>query len=164
MKFYARTQELNLLNQLKEQTKDTARMTVLTGRRRVGKTKLALEFAGNHKYLYFFIAKKSETLLCEEFLAEIKKQFSVPVIGEIRFFKDIFALLLELAKAEQFTLILDEFQEFYTINPAVYSEIQHLWDMNKDQTHLNLICIDRYHSTVIKVYRCTHTFYFSMAT
>ena len=153
MKFYARTQELNLLNQLKEQTKDTARMTVLTGRRRVGKTKLALEFAGNHKYLYFFIAKKSETLLCEEFLAEIKKQFSVPVIGEIRFFKDIFALLLELAKAEQFTLILDEFQEFYTINPAVYSEIQHLWDMNKDQTHLNLICIGSVSSRINKIFQ-----------
>ncbi|MDH3347745.1 MAG: ATP-binding protein [Desulfobulbaceae bacterium] len=153
MKFYDRNQELHLLKQLKMQTTETARMTVLTGRRRVGKTKLALEFAGDHKHLYFFIAKKSEKLLCEEFLAEIKTKFTIPVIGNVRFFKDIFALLLELAKTEQFTLILDEFQEFYTINPAVYSEIQHLWDVNKEQTHLNLICIGSIYSLINKIFQ-----------
>ncbi|MCK5194443.1 MAG: ATP-binding protein, partial [Desulfobulbaceae bacterium] len=153
MKFYNRTREIQLLSQLKEQTADTARMTVLTGRRRVGKTKLALEFARDHKHLYFFIAKKSEQLLCEEFLTEIKNQFSMPVIGKIRSFKDIFALLLQLAQTEQFTLILDEFQEFYTINPAVYSEIQHLWDLNKDKTHLNLICIGSVYSLINKIFQ-----------
>ncbi|NQU64750.1 MAG: ATPase, partial [SAR324 cluster bacterium] len=60
MKFYNRNLELNLLRGLKDQTADVARMTVLTGRRRLGKTKLALEFARDHKHLYFFIAKKSE--------------------------------------------------------------------------------------------------------
>lgn len=153
MKFYDRIQELNLLRELKDQTVDVARMTVLTGRRRLGKTKLAVEFASNHKHLYFFIAKKSERLLCDEFLTEIKKKFSVPVIGEIRYFKDIFALLFELAKTEQITLILDEFQEFYTINPAVYSEIQNLWDVNKDQTHLNLICIGSVYSLINKIFQ-----------
>jgi AAA+ ATPase superfamily predicted ATPase len=153
MRFYARTQELQLLKQLKEQTVDSSRMTVLTGRRRVGKTKLALEFTRDHKHLYFFIAKKSEKLLCEEFLTEIKKQFSVPIIGEIRSFKDLFALLLQLAETEQLTLILDEFQEFYTINSAVYSEMQHLWDLAKDQTHLNLICIGSVYSLINKIFQ-----------
>ena len=153
MKFYNRTQELQLLGQLQKQTAERSRMTVLIGRRRVGKTKLALEFAKGHKHLYFFVAKKSERLLCEDFLAEIKSQFTVPVIGDIRFFNDIFALLLELAKTEQFTLILDEFQEFYTINPAVYSEIQHLWDVQRDQTHLNLICIGSVYSLINKIFQ-----------
>lgn len=53
---------------------------------------------------------------------EIKKRFDIPVYGEIRHFKDVFALLIDLAKKERFTLILDEFQEFYGINPAVYPE------------------------------------------
>ena len=48
--------------------------------------------------------------------------FDIPVYGEIRPFKDVFALLIDLAKKERFTLILDEFQEFYGINPAVYPE------------------------------------------
>ena len=153
MKFYNRLDEINLLGQLKKQSAVASRLTVLMGRRRVGKTKLALEFANNHKHLYFFIAKKSENLLCEEFLTEIKKQFSIPVIGDIRYFKEIFTLLLELSKAEPFTLILDEFQEFATINPAVYSELQHLWDINKDQTHLNLICIGSVYSLINKIFQ-----------
>lgn len=153
MKFYDRKQELCILKQVKKQTADEAKMVVLTGRRRIGKTKLALEFVSKHKHLYFFIARKSEKLLCEEFLEEIKTKFSVPVIGEIKFFKDIFALLIELAKNQQFTLILDEFQEFYTINPAIYSELQHLWDVNYDKIHLNLICIGSVYSLIYKIFQ-----------
>ena len=97
MKFYNRKPELKILEQLRQQTDSAARMTVLTGRRRVGKTRLALEFAESHKHLYLFVAKKSEQLLCEDFLAEIKERFAVPVIGDIRSFKDIFALLLEIS-------------------------------------------------------------------
>ncbi len=152
MKFYDRKQELKILEQLRLQTGTAARMTVLTGRRRVGKTKLALEFAKSHKHLYLFIAKKSEQLLCEDFLADIKGLFSLPVIGEIRTFKDIFALLLEISKKEKFTLIIDEFQEFYTINQSVYSEIQHLWDKNKDSSKLNLICIGSVFSLIKKIF------------
>jgi len=48
---------------------------------------------------------------------------------------------MELSKKNPFTLIVDEFQEFLQINPAVYAEIQHLWDINKGKCHLNLICI-----------------------
>lgn len=153
MRFYNRKQELDILAKLRQQTIQTARMTVLTGRRRVGKTKLALEFAKNHKHLYFFIAKKSERLLCQDFLAEIKKFFPAPIIGEIRSFKDIFALLLELSKNEPFTLILDEFQEFYTINTATYSEIQRLWDINKDHSQLNLICIGSIYSLINRIFQ-----------
>jgi len=152
MEFYDRKQELALLEQLREQTNSAARMTVLTGRRRVGKTKLALEFTKSHKHLYLFIAKKSEQLLCEDFLTEIKNLFTLPIIGDIRSFKDVFALLLEISKKEQFTLIIDEFQEFYTINPAVYSEIQHLWDLHKDTSGLNLICIGSVFSLIKKIF------------
>ena len=51
MKFYDRKKELNELNKLLGQTRNSARMTVLTGRRRVGKTLLSLEFVKNQKYI-----------------------------------------------------------------------------------------------------------------
>ncbi len=152
MEFYDRKQELTLLEQLRQQTGSAARMTVLTGRRRVGKTKLALEFVQSHKHLYLFVAKKSEQLLCEDFLTEIRNIFPLPIIGAIRSFKDIFALLLEISKKEQFTLIIDEFQEFHTINPAVYSEVQNLWDKNKDSSKLNLICIGSVFSLIKQIF------------
>jgi AAA+ ATPase superfamily predicted ATPase len=152
MKFYNRTSELAVLGTLHEQTKESGRMTVITGRRRVGKTLLALEFAKDHRSLYFFVSKKSEALLCSEYMDEIKKTFEIPVYGEIRHFRDVFALLLDLARKESFTLIIDEFQEFYAINPAVYSELQHLWDVNKARCRMNLICIGSVYSLMHRIF------------
>lgn len=127
-------------------------MAVITGRRRVGKTMLALELAGRHKFIYLFVSKKAEHLLCMEYIEEIKKQFTLPVLGDIKSIKDIFALLLDLSKQEQFVVIIDEFQEFYNINPAVYSEIQRLWDLNKSKCKMNLICIGSVYSLMHKIF------------
>jgi AAA+ ATPase superfamily predicted ATPase len=152
MKFYNRKSELSELGKLYEQANEAARMTVVTGRRRVGKTMLALEFARGHRSLYLFVSKKSEALLCAEYLEEIRKLFEIPVYGEIRNFRDVFAFLLDLAKKERFTLIIDEFQEFYAINPAIYSEIQHLWDLNKSVCRMNLVCIGSVYSLMHRIF------------
>ena len=152
MKFYDRKRELGELRKIQSQTDSSARMTVITGRRRIGKTSLALEFAGSHRYLYFFVSKKSEPLLCAEYINDIQREFDIPVIGTINTFKDVFMLLIEISKKKPFTLILDEFQEFYSINPAVYSEIQHLWDINKAGCHLNLICIGSVYSLMHRIF------------
>ncbi|MDD5483881.1 MAG: ATP-binding protein [Kiritimatiellae bacterium] len=153
MKFYDRQKEITELQKMFQQSGSSARMTVLTGRRRVGKTLLALEYASRHKFIYLFVSKKSEPLLCAEFLDEIKKHFDVPVIGDIKAFKDIFALLLEIAKKEHFTLIVDEFQEFQNVNPSVFSEIQHLWDLHKARCKLNLIFIGSVYSLMHKIFQ-----------
>lgn len=152
MKFYDRERELAELGKVEKQTGAAARMTVITGRRRVGKTSLALEFAQSRRHLYLFVSKKSESLLCSEFLEDIRRQFDLPVIGEIRTFRDIFRLLLELSRKESFTLIVDEFQEFLQVNPAVYSEIQHAWDLNKCKCRLNLICIGSVYSLMRRIF------------
>ncbi len=154
MKFYDRKQELAELNKLLGQARNSARMTVLTGRRRVGKTLLSLEFIKGQKYIYFFVAKKSESLLCDEYLQEIKSLFpDAPIIGEIRHFKDVFQLLLQIAQKEHFTLIMDEFQEFYNINDSIYSEIQKLWDLNKSRCRMNVIFIGSVYSLMHKIFQ-----------
>ena len=152
MKFYGRERELAELDKVEKQTRNASRMIVVTGRRRVGKTSLALKFAQSRKHLYLFVSKKSEPLLCSEYLEEIQRQFNMPVVGEIKTFRDIFRLLLEISKKEPFTLVVDEFQEFLQINPAVYSEIQHLWDLNKGSCCLNLICIGSVYSLMHRIF------------
>ncbi len=152
MKFYGRKKELEELEKLFAQIKYGAKMVVLTGRRRVGKTLLALKFTEKHKFIYLFVAKKSEQLLCNEYLEEIKKNFKLPIIGEIKSFKEIFTLLLEIAKQHKFILIIDEFQIFYQINPAVFSDMQHLWDLNKDKCNLQLILAGSVYSIMHKIF------------
>lgn len=153
MKFYAREKEPDLLFKQYNQLDNSAKMTVLTGRRRIGKTSLATRFAQNKKHIYLFISKKSESLLCEEFLETIKNELNYPVIGKITKFKDIFKLLLEIAKTEKIIIIIDEFQEFYNINPSVYSDLQNLWDNYKFVSKMQVIFIGSIYSLMHKIFQ-----------
>ena len=152
-KFYNRYIELNELKKLNS-AEGGSHMVVLTGRRRVGKTALALEFARNLKHVYLFVAKKAENMLCEEYLNEIKGVFpELPVIGEIHYFRDIFELLLRLSQKEKITVVIDEFQEFFYINPSVYSDIQKLWDLNKNRCELTVVFIGSVYSLMYKIFQ-----------
>jgi AAA+ ATPase superfamily predicted ATPase len=153
MKFYNREAEITDLDALSELTASRAQMTVITGRRRMGKTMLALHAVATQQYIYFFVSKKAEKLLCDEYVEEIKTKLDVPVHGEFSSFADLFKLLIDLAKNKRFTLIIDEFQEFYHINPAIYSEIQKLWDLQKQSScHLHLIFIGSVYSLMHKIF------------
>ncbi len=152
MKFYDRKEELELLFQINKLSEKSSQMTVLIGRRRVGKTRLVLKSIEKQDYLYFFIAKKEEKLLCEEFVEEIKIKLKTDIFGEITTFKDLFALLIEISKTKHFTLIIDEFQEFYNVNSSVYSDMQNIWDKNKDAAKMNLILCGSIYSLMKKIF------------
>lgn len=152
MKFYNRKNEISDLKDMHLKSSKNAQMAILVGRRRVGKTMLALEYAKNHKSIYLFTSKKTEELLCQEFIEEIKVKFQMPVIGEIKRFKDVLKLLLEVSIKENITVIVDEFQEFYNINPAVFSEVQNLWDTYKSKSKIHLIFIGSVYSLMNKIF------------
>lgn len=153
MRFHYRESELKDLKTLYQHTQSCARMAVLTGKRRIGKTSLAEEFAKDHEHIYLFCSKKSERLLVQEHLEEIRAKFNIPpTVGELTQFRHVFALLIELAREKSITVIIDEFQEFFTINPAVYSDIQNLWDANRKKCKLNLIFIGSVYSLIHKIF------------
>ena len=62
MKFYDREIETETLRKIEETSKSYAQMTVITGRRRIGKTTLVRHAYGATDMIYFFVARKSETL------------------------------------------------------------------------------------------------------
>ena len=127
-----------LLGDVLKQSKDEARMTVLMGRRRVGKTQLSLR-CGDETVLYFFVGKKAEALLCKDYVTEIQGKLGVPVLGIPSSFVEVFKFVMQLSESRPFTLIIDEFQNFLKINPAIFSDIQREWDLRKDNSHMNLI-------------------------
>lgn len=152
MRFYNRNSELQFLSEVRNRSKENPQMTIIVGRRRIGKTRLLIKAYGKDRYLYFFVSRKSEKLLCEEYIEEAKNKIGIKTFGEIGLFKDIFGLLLETSKTKAFTLIIDEFQEFQSINPSVYSEMQNLWDKNKTQSKINLILCGSIYSLMKKIF------------
>lgn len=118
---------------------DHSRLTVVTGRRRIGKTSLIMKSVEGLPTVYLFVSRKNEAALCAEFNQIIAKSLDTFVPQEINRFSSIFQYLMELAVNRQFNLVIDEFQEFYNINESVYSDMQNIWDMYRKRTKMNLI-------------------------
>lgn len=140
MKFYNREQELKLL----ANTRDVAfnnhsQMTVLTGRRRIGKTKLILKSCENTPTVYLFIRRSNEATLCSQFTETASQSLNTYLSSEITSFVSLFETLMTIGRNLSFNLVIDEFQEFFNINPSIYSGIQDVWDRYKDTTHVNFI-------------------------
>lgn len=134
------------------QAEHKSKMTFIVGRRRVGKTRLIREAFPPDDLLYFFVAKKNETLLCEEYCRIIQESLGTKIIGDISRFSQVFEYLLELSCSRPFTLAMDEFQEFITVNPSVYSEIQNLWDTYKERSKMNLVLCGSVYSLMNKIF------------
>jgi len=152
MEFVNRESELFLLGETHERSLCSAQMTVIVGRRRIGKTSLAVKAFENKLYLYFFISRKNESLLCQDFLEEIGIKLNLPALGEYTGFSRLFEFLLVTSQHQPFTLIIDEFQEFLHINPSVIGDMQNLWDRYKPTAKMNLVISGSIYSLMKKIF------------
>ena len=139
MQFFDRQQETAWLQSTLRMSQTTAQFTVLSGRRRIGKTSLVLHAYQNTPFLYFFVSKKTEMDLCNDFAQEIRSKLQIPIVGRVEKFITLFELILQQAQHQNITLFIDEFQDFKRINPSIYSEMQKLWDLYKENAKINLI-------------------------
>lgn len=64
MKFYNRESELALLDRIENRSVDTAQMTFVVGRRRIGKTSLLIKATEKQNMLYFLLPKKRNIIMC----------------------------------------------------------------------------------------------------
>ncbi len=151
MKFYDRENEQRVLCEVLQQSRREARMTVLMGRRRIGKTELS-QRCGDETVLYFFVGKKAEALLCQDYVREIREKLDAPILGTPSTFSEVFRFVLQLSESRPFTLIIDEFQNFLKINPAIFSDIQRDWDLHKRSSHLNLIISGSVFTLMTKIF------------
>ncbi len=162
MKFYDRTKELALFEDIYRKSRQEAQMTVLVGRRRIGKTELALRCSYGNPLLYFFVARKSEQMLCQDFRAEAESKLNMP-LGNYTSFADLFRQLLFISKTQPLTLVIDEFQDWLRINPAIFSEMQREWDLAKSTSRMNLIISGSIYSLMHKIFEDSKEPLFSRA-
>ncbi|EGQ9284260.1 AAA family ATPase [Vibrio parahaemolyticus] len=155
-KFYNRQSELSELTRISENIETTfGQLSVLVGKRRVGKTRLLKEAFGdngNNKTLYFFISRKSEAMLVHEFAELIASELNA------KFFKpeslrDIFEFLLDYSTQTPVTIIVDEFQDIERVNPSLFSDIQNLWDSYKATAKMHLVCCGSMYNMMTKIFK-----------
>lgn len=153
MKFFDRTEEIEILRESLRRAERNAQFVVVTGRRRIGKTQLVIHSYGEENLLYFFVGRKTETELCQGFTREIEVKTGIPVLGRVERFAEIFEFVLKLALTSPVTLFIDEFQDFQRVNPSIFSDIQRLWDLYHDRVKLTLIVAGSINTLMNKLFR-----------
>ena len=139
MRFFDRGEEIGILRDIREKSRRSARFTVVTGRRRVGKTQLVKRAMEDEQYLYLYVARKAEKELCKGFQDEIGRVLGLPLVGVADRFEVLFSVVMEEAKKRPVTLVIDEFQEFFRVNESVFSSMADIWDDAHKDAKLNLI-------------------------
>ena len=71
--FYDRKKELEVLSQIETQSEQSACFTVITGRRRIGKTQLIKHFISGIKSAYLFTSRSAEKSICEQWQKILEK-------------------------------------------------------------------------------------------
>lgn len=153
MRFYNREKELAQLETIRQRSfSQHSQMTVITGRRRIGKTKLILRSCEQTATVYWFVGRGNEAALCRQFAGTASASLGVFIPEGILSFPVLFEYLMNIGKNTRFNLVIDEFQEFFNINPSVYSSVQDIWDRYKDYTKVNLIASGSVYSLMHRVF------------
>ena len=153
MRFFDRKEEIASLQEIGRQARENAQFTVVTGRRRIGKTMLVRKAYEDEPMLYFFVARKAEGDLCEDYRLEIENKLGVPTMGRPERFSDVFEYLMKLSAERPITLFIDEFQEFFRVNRSVFSDMQRIWDLYSQKSRINLIVCGSIYSMMTKIFK-----------
>jgi len=152
MRYYDRTAEMAILRENEQMAQQTAQFCVLMGRRRVGKTSLILRAMDGHKWAYLFVSKDSEAVLCSKMQRVVEEELDIQVYGQLTKFRDLFETVMKHSLQHHFTIVIDEFQTLYKINPAIFSEMQDLWDRYHRESKLNLVVCGSIQSLMQKIF------------
>jgi AAA+ ATPase superfamily predicted ATPase len=157
MKFYDRQKELEKLASFENLADRNLFFIRMTGRRRIGKTLLVREYLKkiNTQSLYFFVTKKKEKLLLEEYAAIISEQLNEYVGIGFKDFDDFFKFLFALLKRKKIIIVFDEFQNFKYVNDAIFSILQKHIDLNKQQSKGLLLVIGSVNSMMQRIFENT---------
>lgn len=123
--FKNRVKELAFLNELYE--KGTAKLIVLYGRRRVGKTELLKEFLKKHKGLYILARQESEAEQLKKVSSQIAEYYNDEVL-KLSPFKNWDALFIYLSDKPRIPIVIDEFPYIVQSSKRITGLLQDYWD------------------------------------
>ncbi|MBP5569375.1 MAG: ATP-binding protein [Treponema sp.] len=152
-KFYDRIDELEALSQIEKQSEKSACFTVLTGRRRIGKTELLKHFIKDKKNVYLFTTRSAEKSLCEQWQNTLEESIGLKIFGKAESLSNLFEQIMLFSQSNHFTLIIDEFQDIEYVNKSFFSQMQNIWDSHKSSSKINLIVCGSIYSLMTKIFK-----------
>ncbi|HUV83139.1 MAG TPA: ATP-binding protein, partial [archaeon] len=112
------------------------------------KTRLIIESMDS---IYFFVDKKTSSLLLREYSDILKTELS-GFVPEFSNWDDLVRFLFEYSKENHLKIVFDEFQNFTYVDPAIFSIFQKYWDMYHDHTPILLVFVGSYIGLMKKIF------------
>ncbi len=156
LRFYNRERELTALQRATEL--ESSAMIVVSGRRRVGKSRLVDEFLKKNKGLKVIVVPKEEKQAAADF-AEVFSEEYKPSFNSVKNGLEYF-----FTQAKQRTLYIDEFPNYLEVNPSIPYELQRLWEIYKEKTNKIIILSGSYVSMMDKIFTRQKAPLFNRAT
>jgi len=154
MKFIGRKIELARLKEINDFAQQSGYLTMITGRRRVGKTTLVKHFLEQYKIpgCYFFVSRKQPKALLDEFAELLSAKF--PEISGLQFadFDGFFKYMFQTLERKNYTFVFDEFQNFLYVDSSVFSVFQKYWDDYKDKIKGHIIVIGSLQTVMHRIF------------
>lgn len=157
MKFYDRARELRLLEDI--YGRKGADFLVISGRRRIGKSRLIDEFIKNKKSLNILIVPKEERQVTKDIEDEIRNKS-----GYSPSFDSVKSALEYMFEKDMELICLDEFSNVLEVNRAIPYELQRLWDKYKEEKDVLLIVSGSYVGMMNKLFAAKKAPLFNRAT
>ena len=151
MRFYGREREIGILRETEERSRSESRFTVVLGRRRIGKTSTIRKALEHTKIVYVYISRMKEPLFCRR-MQDIAEDAGIEFTGSVSTVREFLRAVMIHSRGEPITLVLDEFQELDHVGPSVFSDIQEIWDMYKDESRINLVVAGSMHSMMVRIF------------
>ncbi len=133
MKFIGRKHELSLLTALKN--KSSASLAVISGRRRIGKSRLAQEFGKNYIYYSFSglppTQQTSPEFQRKTFALQLEKYFNVPLRYESWY--ELFLFLADQTRHTNSVILFDEISWMGSKDSEFLGIVKTVWDQHFKQ-------------------------------
>ncbi|MBN2803993.1 MAG: ATP-binding protein [Deltaproteobacteria bacterium] len=127
--FIGREREIKLLKDITDNPK--AKVAIIYGRRRIGKSSLIQKTLENKQALYFEgIENQSKKNQINNFITQFKRQTGINKWHEpINTWSEAFLLLENVLKNNPACIVLDEFQWMANYRVDIVSELKMVWDL-----------------------------------
>jgi len=136
---------LNRIDELKllkaEYAKKSSTLTIVYGRRRVGKTSLILEFLKDKKNsIYFLATEENENINKNNFKKQVAEYLGNSLLETADLdWLNIFQHLVNQKTGSKKIMVIDEFQYIGISNPAFPSIFQKAWDTLLSKNNIMVI-------------------------
>lgn len=127
--FIGRAEELGELKTLLK--KKTASLVVVKGRRRIGKSRLIIEFARNHRFYKFTGLAPTKGVTAQDqrndFARRLREEFGIPEI-KTEDWGQLFTLFAREVKTGKVIILLDEISWMASDDDTFLSKLKNLWE------------------------------------